>query len=155
MLLRDVRNIMINMHMNYLEDFRYKPTNDMNTDPYQLSMIDRGLANTRAYAITAGLRSRSWEKTVSGMLGCDDWNFPVLIRIEPRLILIALQKTNNVVLQQRLNTTLRDFEEDMKQQRVAKPNSYDDNGYLRMEATCYIIKDILKAYTREVNDEKV
>ena len=143
---------MINMHMNYLEDFRYKATNDINTDPYQLSMIDRGLANTRAYAITSGLRSRSWERTVSGMLGCDDWNFPVLIRIEPRLILIALQKTNNVVLQQRLNTTLKDFEEDMEQQRVDNPNVYNDEGYLRQEATCHIINDILKAYAEEEND---
>lgn len=82
--------------------FKYTPITDDNTNYFALSLIDRGMADTRALAITKGLEENNWDRVVSAILNCDGFNFPRLLRIEPRLIYLALEKTNDGALRERL-----------------------------------------------------
>lgn len=82
--------------------FKHTPITDDNTNYFALSLIDRGLADTRALAITKGLEENNWDRVVSAILNCDGFNFPRLLRIEPRLIHLALEKTNDNALRERL-----------------------------------------------------
>ena len=60
-------------------------------NPYiALSLIDRGLADTRAYAIGRALEKGDLRKLASAILECDCSNFPRLVRLEPRLFELLL-----------------------------------------------------------------
>lgn len=59
--------------------------------PYiALSLIDRGLADTRAFAIGRALENGDLRKLASAILECDGSNFPRLVRLEPRLFELLL-----------------------------------------------------------------
>lgn len=85
-----------------ITEFKHTPITDDNTNYFALSLIDRGMADTRALAITKGLEENNWDRVVSGILNCDSSNFPRLLKIEPRLIHLALEKTNDNALKERL-----------------------------------------------------
>ena len=82
--------------------FKHTPITDDNTNYFALSLIDRGMADTRALAIAKSLEQNNWDRVVSAILNCDGFNFPRLLRIEPRLIHLALEKTNDGALRERL-----------------------------------------------------
>jgi hypothetical protein len=85
-----------------ITEFKHTPITDNDTNYFALSLIDRGMADTRALAITKGLEENNWDRVVSAILNCDGFNFPRLLRIEPRLIHLALEKTNDGALRERL-----------------------------------------------------
>lgn len=59
--------------------------------PYiALSLIDRGLADTRAFAIGRALENGDLRKLASAICECDGSNFPRLVRLEPRLFELLL-----------------------------------------------------------------
>mgnify|MGYP003146140774 CR=1 FL=1 len=59
--------------------------------PYiALSLIDRGLADTRAYAIGRALENGDLGKLAGAICECDNSNFPRLVRLEPRLFELLL-----------------------------------------------------------------
>jgi|DEB0MinimDraft_6_1074348.scaffolds.fasta_scaffold07502_9 hypothetical protein len=67
-------------------------------------LVDQGLADTRAGAIDTAVRSVSnpnYSELRSAILNCDSSNFPWLIKIAPRLILISLQTSVDVALIER------------------------------------------------------
>ena len=82
--------------------FKHTPITDDNTNYFALSLIDRGMADTRALAIAKSLEQNNWDRVVSAILNCDGSNFPRLLKIEPRLVYMALEKTNDNALRERL-----------------------------------------------------
>jgi hypothetical protein len=82
--------------------FKHTPITDDNTNYFALSLIDRGMADTRALAISKAVIDNNWDRVVSGILNCDGSNFPRLLKIEPRLVYMALEKTNDNALRERL-----------------------------------------------------
>ena len=67
-------------------------------------LVDQGLADTRAGAIDTAARSVSnpnYSELRSAILNCDGSNFPWLIKIAPRLVLISLQTSVDLALIER------------------------------------------------------
>ena len=60
--------------------------------PYiTLSLIDRGLADTRAIAIGKALKYGDMSSLSWAILECDSYNFPLLVKLEPRLFEMLLK----------------------------------------------------------------
>jgi len=60
--------------------------------PYiTLSLIDRGLADTRAIAIGNALEKGDMSGLSWAILECDSSNFPLLVKLEPRLFEMLLK----------------------------------------------------------------
>jgi len=55
-----------------------------------LSLIDRGLADTRAIAIGNALEKGDMRGLSWAILACDSSNFPLLVKLEPRLFEMLL-----------------------------------------------------------------
>jgi hypothetical protein len=55
-----------------------------------LSLIDRGLADTRAIAIGNALDKGDMRGLSWAILACDSYNFPLLVKLEPRLFEMLL-----------------------------------------------------------------
>ena len=55
-----------------------------------LSLIDRGLADTRAIAIGSALEKGDISGLSWAILECDSYNFPLLVKLEPRLFEMLL-----------------------------------------------------------------
>ena len=59
--------------------------------PYiTLSLIDRGLADTRAIPIGRALEKGDVSGLSWAILECDSYNFPLLVKLEPRLFELLL-----------------------------------------------------------------
>jgi len=75
------------------------------------SLIDRGLAKTRASAISRALENNNMSALASGILQCDGSNFPLLVEIEPRLFHMLLSdgsnEGNHPVLIERLKEVIK------------------------------------------------
>ena len=56
-----------------------------------LSLIDRGLADTRAIAIGNALEKGDMSGLSWAILECDSYNFPLLVKLEPRLFEMLLK----------------------------------------------------------------
>ena len=82
--------------------------------PYMAhSLMDKGLADTRACAIGYAIQGqlRNWavyEEVLSPILNCDCRNFRLLLDIEPRLIYNCLRSTGDRALIERLEGVLYD-----------------------------------------------
>ena len=64
---------------------------DVSKKPYiALSLIDKGLADTRALAIGRALENGDLGKLAGAICECDSSNFPLLVKIEPRLFHMLL-----------------------------------------------------------------
>jgi hypothetical protein len=85
-------------------------------------LVDQGLADTRAGSIDdacnydlhmAPLSSKTldYRKLTSAILNCDGSNFPWLLKIAPRLMLICLEAQVNPALIERLESVLVDQKE--------------------------------------------
>ncbi len=83
--------------------FKHTPITNDDTDYIALSLINRGIADTRALKIAKGLKNNDWEQVTSAINNCDDYNFPKLCEIEPMLVSIALKKTQCPALKERIN----------------------------------------------------
>tara|TARA_A200000159_G_C7122439_1_gene255373 strand:+ start:121 stop:399 length:279 start_codon:yes stop_codon:yes gene_type:complete len=86
-----------------MKTFRNTPLTDDNTDYFALSLIERGLAETRALRIARGLKENDWYMVATAICNCDCSNFKRLYQIEPRLMYIAIEKGNAKVIQDRIN----------------------------------------------------
>ena len=86
-----------------MKTFRNTPLTNDDTDYFALSLIERGLADTRALKIADGLKNDDWDKVASAICNCDCYNFKRLYQIEPRLMYIAIDKGHAKVIQDRIN----------------------------------------------------
>ena len=57
---------------------------------FRCSLIDRGLADTRAIAIGEALEKGDMSSLSWAILECDSYNFPLLVKLEPRLFEMLL-----------------------------------------------------------------
>lgn len=80
----------------------YRPLTDIYTDYIALSLIDRGLASTRALKISEALRQGDWDKVTTAICNCDNSNFSLLLKIEPRLIYTAFDLVRCNALRERI-----------------------------------------------------
>ena len=71
-------------------------------DLFLCSLIDRGLAGTRALAIVSALDDGDIKSLAYAILSCDTYNFPLLWKIEPRLFKLVLEDHVNVAMIERL-----------------------------------------------------
>ena len=93
--------------------FRDSAITDDNTSVFAHSLIDRGLADTRALAIAEKLEMPNltiyqMKEALTPILACDSSNFPKLIKLEPRLIYNCLRSTGDRALIERLEGVLYD-----------------------------------------------
>lgn len=93
--------------------FRDSAITDDNTSVFAHSLIDRGLADTRALAIAEKLEMPNltiyqMKEALTPILACDSSNFPKLIKLEPRLIYNCLRSTGDRALIERLEGVLND-----------------------------------------------
>jgi len=86
-----------------MKTFRNTPLTNDDTDYFALSLIERGLADTRALRIARGLRENDWDMVATAICNCDCSNFKRLYQIEPRLMYIAIEKGQAKVIQDRIN----------------------------------------------------
>ena len=71
-------------------------------DLFLCSLIDRGLAGTRALAIVSALDDGDMKSLAYAILSCDTYNFPLLWKIEPRLFKLVLEDNVNPAMIERL-----------------------------------------------------
>ena len=71
-------------------------------DLFLCSLIDRGLAGTRALAIVSALDDGNMKSLAYAILSCDTYNFPLLWEIEPRLFKLVLEDHVNPAMIERL-----------------------------------------------------
>ena len=71
-------------------------------DLFLCSLIDRGLAGTRALAIVSALDDGDMRSLAYAILSCDTYNFPLLWEIEPRLFKLVLEDHVNPAMIERL-----------------------------------------------------
>ena len=71
-------------------------------DLFLCSLIDRGLAGTRALAIVSALDDGDMRSLAHAILSCDTRNFPLLWEIEPRLFKLVLEDHVNPAMIERL-----------------------------------------------------
>ena len=71
-------------------------------DLFLCSLIDRGLAGTRALAIVSALDDGNMKSLAYAILSCDTYNFPLLWKIEPRLFKLVLEDHVNPAMIERL-----------------------------------------------------
>ena len=86
----------------YNMKIEYRPLTDISTDYLALSLIDRGLATTRALKISEALREGDWDKVTTAICNCDNSNFSLLLEIEPRLIYTAFDLIRCNALKERI-----------------------------------------------------
>ena len=86
--------------------FKDTPLTNDNTDYFALSLIQRGLADTRALKIAEGLKNDDWDKVASAICNCDCYNFKRLYEIEPRLVHIAIDKGKALVIKDRIENEI-------------------------------------------------
>jgi len=86
--------------------YQHTPITSDNSNYFALSLIDRGMADTRALKIAKAVNEGDWEDITSAILQCDGSNFPRLFALEPRLFQIALDKTGDPALIERLEEVM-------------------------------------------------
>ena len=86
--------------------YQHTPITSDDTDYFALSLIDRGMADTRALKIAKAVNEGDWDDVTSAILQCDGSNFPRLFALEPRLFQIALDKVGDPALIERLEEVM-------------------------------------------------
>lgn len=71
------------------------------------SLVDRGLADSRAVKIVRALETNNMSALAFSVCACDEWNFPHLLKIEPRIFHMLLQNETDPVLIQRLEEVMK------------------------------------------------
>lgn len=92
-----------------MKTFKHTPITNNNTDYFALSLIDRGLADTRALKIAEGLKQNDWDKITSAICNCDCSNFSLLLKIEPRLVYTAFEQEKCNALKERIEDATDSF----------------------------------------------
>jgi len=93
--------------LEIIYQFRNSAITDDDTSVFAHSLIDRGLADTRAIAIAEklempNLTTYQMNEVLTPILACDGSNFPWLLKLEPRLIYNCLRSTGDRALIERL-----------------------------------------------------
>ena len=71
------------------------------------SLVDRGLADSRAVKIVRALETNNMSALAFSVCACDEWNFPHLLKIEPRIFWMLLINETDPVLIQRLEEVMK------------------------------------------------
>lgn len=89
-----------------MNKFRKTPLVNLNSDYLTISLVNRGLADTRAVDIVEALNTKDWDKLAMAILRCDEINFPLLLKIEPVLFELCLKNsTYKKVLTENIHRT--------------------------------------------------
>ena len=71
------------------------------------SLVDRGLADSRAIKIVRALETNDMSALAFAVCACDTWNFPHLLKIEPRIFHMLLQYETDPVIIARLEEVMK------------------------------------------------
>ena len=77
-----------------MNKFRETPLVNLESDYLTISLVNRGLADTRAFDIVEALNTNEWDKLAMAILRCDETNFPLLLKIEPVLFELCLKNSS-------------------------------------------------------------
>jgi hypothetical protein len=77
-----------------MNTFRETPLVNLESDYLTISLVNRGLADTRAFDIVEALNTNEWDKLAMAILRCDEINFPLLLKIEPVLFELCLKNSS-------------------------------------------------------------
>jgi len=108
------RRVLSKLHFDFLIGEEFDRPLQKDDTPYMAhSLMDKGLADTRACAIGEALQGglNNWalyKEVLSPILNCDIRNFRLLLDIEPRLIYNCLRSTGDRALIERLEGVLYD-----------------------------------------------
>ena len=83
-------------------------TGEMHLYNYMVqSLVDRGLADSRAVKIVRALETNNMSSLAFVVCACDEWNFPHLLKIEPRIFYMLLCEETDPVLIARLEEVMK------------------------------------------------
>ena len=77
-----------------MNTFIETPLVNLESDYLTISLVNRGLADTRAFDIVEALNTNEWDKLAMAILRCDETNFPLLLKIEPVLFELCLKNSS-------------------------------------------------------------
>jgi hypothetical protein len=104
MLMEQARDEMCEKISERMRDTAYSTS----SDSYLVkSLVDRGLADSRALPIANALRDGDMRALAFAVCSCDEWNFPHLLKIEPRIFWMLLVNETDPVLIQRLEEVMK------------------------------------------------
>ena len=102
--LEDLRDEICEVLAEKMRDTAYSES----SDSYLVkSLVDRGLADSRALPIANALRDGDMNALAFAVCACDEWNFPHLLAIEPRIFYMLLQNETDPVIIQRLDEVMK------------------------------------------------
>ena len=103
-ILEDLRDEICEVLAERMRDTPYSES----SDSYLVkSLVDRGLADSRALPIANALRDGDMNALAFAVCACDEWNFPHLLKIEPRIFHMLLQYETDPVIIARLEEVMR------------------------------------------------
>jgi len=103
-ILEDLRDEICEVLAERMRDTPYSES----SDSYLVkSLVDRGLADSRALPIANALRDGYMNALAFAVCACDEWNFPHLLKIEPRIFWMLLVNETDPVLIARLEEVMR------------------------------------------------
>jgi len=103
-ILEDLRDEICEVLAERMRDTPYSES----SDSYLVkSLVDRGLADSRALPIANALRDGDMNALAFAVCACDEWNFPHLLKIEPRIFWMLLVNETDPVLIARLEEVMR------------------------------------------------
>jgi len=103
-ILEDLRDEICEVLAERMRDTPYSES----SDSYLVkSLVDRGLADSRALPIANALRDGDMNSLAFAVCACDEWNFPHLLKIEPRIFHMLLQYETDPVIIARLEEVMR------------------------------------------------
>ena len=102
--LEDLRDEICEVLAERMRDTAYSES----SDSYLVkSLVDRGLADSRALPIANALRDGDMNALAFAVCACDQANFPHLLKIEPRIFWMLLVNETDPVLIQRLEEVMK------------------------------------------------
>ena len=103
-ILEEIKDEILNKLDEGLRDTPYSTS----SDSYLVkSLVDRGLADSRALPIANALRDGDMSALAFAVCACDEWNFPHLLKIEPRIFWMLLINETDPVIIQRLEEVMK------------------------------------------------
>ena len=89
------------------EGLRDTPYSTFTKNYLAKSLVDRGLADSRALPIAQAIEDNDMNALAFAVCACDSWNFPHLLKIEPRIFYMLLCEETDPVLIARLEEVMK------------------------------------------------
>ena len=109
-ILEEIKDEILNKLDEGLRDTPYSEPSIGETHLYNYmvqSLVDRGLADSRAIKIVRALETNDMSALAFAVCACDTWNFPHLLKIEPRIFHMLLQYETDPVIIARLEEVMK------------------------------------------------